>query len=52
MEALKVAEAQPRGTDRTLCLVPDYAVPNVSEKVLRIILSYTDYVRRIVWAQR
>jgi UDP-N-acetylglucosamine 2-epimerase (non-hydrolysing) len=52
VEALKVAEGQPRGTDRTLCLVPDYAVPNVSEKVLRIILSYTDYVRRVVWNQR
>ena len=49
MEALKVAEAQPRGTDRTLRLVHDYDVPNVSEKVLRIILSYTDYVRRVVW---
>lgn len=46
MEALKVAEAQPRGTDRTPRLVPDYAIPNVSGKVLRIILSYTDYVVR------
>jgi len=52
MEALKVAETQSRGTDRTLRLVPDYAVPNVAEKVLRIILSYTDYVRRVVWGQR
>jgi UDP-N-acetylglucosamine 2-epimerase (non-hydrolysing) len=51
MEALAVAAAQPRGADRTLRLVPAYAVPNVAEKVLRIILSYTDYVRRVVWNQ-
>ncbi|MFA4932320.1 MAG: UDP-N-acetylglucosamine 2-epimerase (non-hydrolyzing) [Caldisericia bacterium] len=51
MEALAVAEAQPRGADRTLRLVREYAVPNVSDKILRIILSYTDYVRRVVWGQ-
>src|SRR5450830_344364 len=51
VESLAVAEAQPRGPDHTLRLVRDYAVPNVSEKVLRIILSYTDYVRRVVWGQ-
>jgi len=52
MEALTLAEAQPRGADRTLRLAPDYAVPNVADKVLRIILSYTDYVRRVVWQER
>jgi UDP-N-acetylglucosamine 2-epimerase (non-hydrolysing) len=51
MEALTVAEAQPRGSESTLRLTRDYSVPNVSEKVLRIILSYTDYVRRVVWGQ-
>jgi UDP-N-acetylglucosamine 2-epimerase (non-hydrolysing) len=51
MEALTLAETQPRGADRTLLLAPDYAVPNVAEKVLRIILSYTDYVRRVVWQE-
>ncbi len=48
-EGLTVLETQHRGNDRTLRIVGDYDVPNVSEKVLRIILSYTDYVKRTVW---
>ena len=48
-EALAILERQQRGEERTLRLVDDYAVPNVSQKVVRIILSYTDYVNRSVW---
>jgi UDP-N-acetyl-L-fucosamine synthase len=48
-QALAVLTAQKRGDDRTLRMVSDYNVPNVSEKVLRIIVSYTDYVNRTVW---
>src|SRR5512140_3809227 len=50
-QALNVVLGQPRGKNRSMRLVADYNVPNVSEKVLRIILSYTDYVRRTVWLQ-
>jgi UDP-N-acetyl-L-fucosamine synthase len=46
---LAVLAGQQRGERRTLHMPADYNVPNVSEKVLRIILSYTDYVNRNVW---
>jgi UDP-N-acetyl-L-fucosamine synthase len=48
-EGLKILESQLRGLKRMLRIVPDYDVPNVSQKVMRIILSYTDYVNRTVW---
>ncbi len=50
-QALTILEGQGRGETRTLRVVGDYEVPNVSEKVLRIIVSYTDYVNRTVWRQ-
>jgi UDP-N-acetyl-L-fucosamine synthase len=51
LQGLSILEGQKRGTDRTLRLVEDYSMPNVSEKVLRIIVSYTDYVKRVVWSE-
>ena len=51
MQALALLETQGRGDVRTLRQVADYAMPNVSEKLVRIIHSYTDYVRRVVWRE-
>ena len=49
LQALAILEGQPRGDNRLLRQVSDYGMPNVSDKVVRIIHSYTDYVNRVVW---
>lgn len=49
LQALKILECQPRGNKRLTRIVRDYDAPNVSEKVLRTIISYTDYVNRKIW---
>ena len=48
-QSLAILQKQPRADNRLLSIVKDYNVPNVSEKILRIIYSYIDYVNRIVW---
>ena len=50
LQGLAILGSQPRGADRLIRIPADYAVPNVSDKVVRSILSYTDYVKRSGWA--
>ena len=49
MQGLRILESQPAGEQRLLRQVYDYSMPNVADKVVRIIHSYTDYVNRVVW---
>jgi UDP-N-acetyl-L-fucosamine synthase len=49
LQGLEILETQEKGTLR---LVSDYSMPNVSDKVVRIILSYTDYINRVIWQKQ
>ena len=49
MQSLSIIDKQPRGEQRLIRQVDDYSMPNVSDKVVRIIHSYTDYVNRVIW---
>jgi UDP-N-acetyl-L-fucosamine synthase len=49
MQSLTILASQPVGKERLLRQVADYSMPNVSDKVVRILHSYTDYVNRVVW---
>ena len=51
IQGLIELESQKRDKERTLRVVSDYSVPNVSDKVVRIIISYVDYIKRIVWSE-
>lgn len=51
LQGLAILETQGRGDERTLRLVADYSMPNVADKVVRIIHSYRDYVMQTVWKQ-
>lgn len=52
MQGLVQLQYQKTGKERNFRQVADYSMPNVSDKVVRIILSYTDYVRRVVWDEQ
>jgi len=49
MQGIVILEDQSRGPERLLREVNDYSMPNVSEKIVRVIHSYTDYVNRVIW---
>jgi UDP-N-acetylglucosamine 2-epimerase (non-hydrolysing) len=49
LQAMEILDKQPRGESRLINKVQNYIAPNVSDKVLRTIISYTDYVNRVVW---
>ena len=51
IQALEILDSQKRGEFRSLKSVKDYNVDNVSEKIIRVILSYTDYVKKNIWKE-
>lgn len=51
LQALEALEVQKRNPERNFRPVSDYSMPNVSEKVVRIIISYVDYINRVVWSK-
>ncbi|MEY2702373.1 MAG: hypothetical protein RLY43_1006 [Bacteroidota bacterium] len=51
MQGLVQLQSQKRGAERNFRPVADYSMPNVSDKMVRIILSYTDYIKRTVWSE-
>ena len=52
LQGLLQLESQKRGEERSFRRVADYSMPNVSDKMVRIIISYTDYIKRVVWSQK
>jgi UDP-N-acetylglucosamine 2-epimerase (non-hydrolysing) len=51
LQGLQQLESQKTGNERNFRPVADYSMPNVSDKVVRIIISYTDYIKRVVWSE-
>jgi UDP-N-acetylglucosamine 2-epimerase (non-hydrolysing) len=51
LQGLMQLDSQKRGDERTFRTVSDYSMPNVSDKVVRIIISYVDYIKRVVWSE-
>jgi UDP-N-acetylglucosamine 2-epimerase (non-hydrolysing) len=51
LQSIEIAVTQSRGTKRDFRIPPDYAYPNVSKKMVRVIVSYIDYVKRVVWSE-
>ena len=51
LDAVRVVTAQYRASPRNISPVADYENPNVSQQVLRVVLSYRDYVKRTVWKE-
>lgn len=51
LQGLQQLLSQSACSERNFRLVSDYSMPNVSDKVVRIILSYTDYIKRVVWSE-